>query len=270
MGVVNVLTNGLALPECGGRLCVWRSCSVAGKSILRAWGDCFVESVWMKTKVSAGWKDFFEHEMSLDYMKSLVDFLNTETRSGAVVFPPLEKVFRALQMVDKADVRVVILGQDPYHGENQANGLAFAVSEGVAVPPSLANIFKEVESDLGAGKPCSSTLEGWAEQGVLLLNTVLTVRAHEAFSHRDKGWETFTEAVVRELNACVHPIVFLLWGAPAQKKARLISNPMHLVLQAPHPSPLSAYRGFLGCRHFSRANAFLAEKAGQTIDWLRS
>jgi uracil-DNA glycosylase len=203
-------------------------------------------------------------------MKSLVEFLNAEIRSGAIVFPPVDQVFRALQLVDKADVRVVILGQDPYHGDNQANGLAFAVSEGVAVPPSLANIFKEIESDLGGGKPRSTALEGWAKQGVLLLNTVLTVRAHEAFSHRDKGWEMFTEAVVRELNACTHPIVFLLWGAPAQKKARLISNPEHLVLQAPHPSPLSAYRGFLGCRHFSKANDFLGEKAGRAIDWLRS
>lgn len=224
----------------------------------------------MKFEFPSDWKSFLQREFSCDHMNSLAKFLHEEDKQGARVFPARQNIFRALREVPRSAVRAVIIGQDPYHGEGQANGFAFAVSEGVAAPPSLINIFKEIEADLGRGRPSSTTLEGWARQGVLLLNTVLTVRAHEAFSHRDRGWESFTEAVVSELNLCSQPIVFMLWGAPAHKKARLITNPKHLVLRAPHPSPLSAYRGFLGCKHFSAANEYLQKCGGVAIDWLQS
>ncbi len=229
-----------------------------------------LKNVWKHFRFPRGWNDFVKQEFAFSYMDKLSGFLNLEWQGNVQIFPPRENIFRALQILDLDDVHVVVLGQDPYHGDGQANGLAFAVSSGIAAPPSLVNIFKEVEVDLGCGRPSHTTLEGWARQGVLLLNTVLTVRAHEAFSHRNKGWERFTEQVIIALNARNRPIVFMLWGAPAHKKARFITNPNHLVLQAPHPSPLSAYRGFLGCRHFSKANEFLQEKVGCTIDWIRS
>ena len=165
------------------------------------------------------------------------------------------------------NVKVVILGQDPYHGDNQAHGLSFSVQKGIALPPSLLNIYKELESDLGIPVAKSGDLTAWAKQGVLLLNTVLTVRAHEANSHRGQGWETFTDAVITSLNQSDHPIVFVLWGKPAQSKGKLITNPNHLILKAPHPSPLSSYRGFFGSKPFSQINEFL-EKTDQTpIDW---
>ncbi|NBW80718.1 uracil-DNA glycosylase [bacterium] len=220
-------------------------------------------------QVGKGWKTEIGKAFDSDAMRRLRLFLDAEKRSGVEVFPACSDIFRALQMVDLDDVRVVILGQDPYHGDGQANGLAFAVRSGIAIPPSLRNIFKEIASDFECPAPTGTTLEGWARQGVLLLNTVLTVRAHEAFSHRGKGWEELTDDIIRSLNAREKPIVFMLWGTPSQKKELLIANKHHLVLKAAHPSPLSAYRGFFGCRHFSKANAFL-RSSGLEIDWLKT
>lgn len=218
----------------------------------------------------SGWRKHIGDEFSKTYMQKLVSFLNAETSQGKTIFPEAKKTLRAFQFTDFDDVRVVILGQDPYHGVGQANGLAFAVNEGVKVPPSLRNILKEVSADLQSGTELKSHLEGWAQQGVLLLNTVLTVRAHEAFSHRKQGWERFTDSVISALREHPEPIVFLLWGAPAQQKAALLNGSKHAVFQAPHPSPLSAHRGFLGCGHFEQANAYLSSCNRGTIDWSRT
>jgi uracil-DNA glycosylase len=217
-----------------------------------------------------GWKERLAAEKDKDYFKALTSFLSDEYKKGAKVYPARENVLRALREVDFDDVKVVILGQDPYHGAGQAIGLSFAVpNELMPKPPSLGNIFKEISSDIGVdmrGKP--SDLSGWVEQGVLLLNTVLTVRASQAFSHRDKGWEQFTDKVIAELGARRDPVVFLLWGSPARKKKALIKSP--LILESPHPSPLSASSGFFGCRHFSKANKLLEQEGKQPIDWARS
>ncbi|MFZ9520463.1 MAG: uracil-DNA glycosylase [Silvanigrellaceae bacterium] len=215
------------------------------------------------------WRTAIGAQFESDSMLRLRNFLENEISSGARVFPEMPHVLRSLELVDLERVRVVVLGQDPYHGEGQANGLAFAVRRGIAIPPSLRNIFKEISEDFGLAAPIGTTLEGWAQQGVLLLNTVMTVRANEAFSHRGKGWEEFTDAVIRILNARTRPIVFLLWGTPSQKKEVLINGKQHLVLKAAHPSPLSAYRGFFGCRHFSAANRFL-RSSGLEIDWFKT
>ncbi|MEN9827068.1 MAG: hypothetical protein RI953_2813 [Pseudomonadota bacterium] len=220
-------------------------------------------------QLGTGWKTAIGKTFESDAMRRLRFFLDSEKRAGAQVFPDCEDIFRSLQLVDLDDVRVVILGQDPYHGDGQANGLAFAVRSGIPIPPSLRNIFKELSSDFASTAPSGTTLEGWARQGVLLLNTVLTVRAHEAFSHRGKGWEELTDEVIRSLNARSRPIVFMLWGSPSQKKELLITNKHHLVLKAAHPSPLSAHRGFFGCRHFSKANSFL-RSSGLEIDWFQT
>ena len=175
--------------------------------------------------------------------------------------------FTAFDLTPFKEVKVVIIGQDPYHGEGQAHGLSFSVPKGLKLPPSLKNILKELESDLGCANPTSGNLEAWAKQGVLLLNTVLTVRKSEAGSHQKKGWETFTDAVVAHLNEECEGLVFLLWGSPAQKKGKSIDRERHLVLQAPHPSPLSSYRGFFGCRHFSQTNEYLIQHNKKPIDW---
>jgi len=226
------------------------------------------DSFFSSVLIPAGWRSLLKEELSREYMLNLQTFLAEETARGATVFPDRENIFRAFAVTDYSKVRVVVLGQDPYHDVGQANGLSFAVKNGLKIPPSLRNIFKEIKNDLGCALPAASSLEGWAEQGVLLLNTVLTVRAHEAFSHRGRGWETFTEQVLKALNDRSDPVVFMLWGAPAQDKAKLITHPHHLILRAPHPSPLSAHRGFFGCRHFSLANEFL-EKCGRgSINWL--
>lgn len=205
----------------------------------------------------------------MPHMNSIREFLRKEYRTGQKVFPPKDKIFRALKSVDYNDVRVVILGQDPYHGENQANGFAFAVRRGIPAPPSLQNIFKEIGKEFHSEPPQDTELEGWAEQGVLLLNTVLTVRAGQAFSHHGHGWEVFTDSVISELNRRAKPLVFILWGAAAQKKAILIDAPQHLILKGPHPSPLSAHRGFFGCDHFKKANEFL-KRHGDEINWLKT
>jgi uracil-DNA glycosylase len=194
----------------------------------------------------------------------LAAFLEREARAGAVIYPPQTQRFEALKATSPNDVRVVILGQDPYHGEGQAQGLAFSVPQGIAVPPSLRNIYKELARDLGIAPPDHGNLRRWAEQGVLLLNTVLTVEEGKPASHKDKGWEEITDAIIAHIGGSATPVVFMLWGAHAQKKKALIANPNHLILEAPHPSPLSAHRGFIGCGHFGKANAFLKERA---IDW---
>ncbi len=213
------------------------------------------------------WEVLLKEETEKPYFQKLCDFLAEEYRTQTV-YPEQQNVFNALRSTTYSSVRCVILGQDPYHGEGQAHGLSFSVREGVMPPPSLLNIYKEIESDLGIRNPRDyGELTRWTQQGVLLLNTVLTVRKDAAGSHRGKGWETFTDYIIRLLNVREDPIVFLLWGAPAGKKAALITNPCHLVLKAAHPSPLSANKGFFGCRHFSQANAFLREHGSQEIDW---
>lgn len=190
-----------------------------------------------------------------------------EEYSTKQIFPPADEIFTAFDLTPLSEVKVVILGQDPYHGDGQAHGLCFSVKPDVETPPSLVNIYKELNSDLGCYIPNNGYLTKWAKQGVLMLNTVLTVRAHQANSHRGIGWEEFTDAAIRILNEQERPIVYLLWGKPAQMKKSMLNNPKHLILEAPHPSPLSAYRGFLGCHHFSKTNEFLIENGLEPIDW---
>jgi uracil-DNA glycosylase len=200
-------------------------------------------------------------------MASLKSFLLAERDAGKRIFPSGPNWFRALDLTPLNRVRVVILGQDPYHGPGQAHGLCFSVPPGVPPPPSLVNIYKELASDLGIKPARNGFLDHWANQGVLLLNSVLTVEMGRAASHRERGWERFTDAVIREVNAKTDPVVFMLWGSYARKKAAFVDGERHLVLTAPHPSPLSAHSGFFGCRHFSKANAFLQEHGMPPIDW---
>ncbi|MBL0965510.1 uracil-DNA glycosylase [Blastomonas sp. UPD001] len=217
------------------------------------------------------WREALAAEFAAPYMADLKRFLLERKAAGARIFPPGSHWFRALDLTPPDKVRVVILGQDPYHGPGQAHGLCFSVRPGVPVPPSLANIYKELQRDLGIAPPRHGFLEHWASQGVLLLNAVLTVEMGEAGSHQGQGWERFTDAVIARVNALEHPVVFLLWGSHAQKKAAGVDSidrgGRHLVLKAPHPSPLSAHRGFLGCGHFSQANAFLEGQGLAPIDW---
>lgn len=212
------------------------------------------------------WLEVLKPEFAKPYYRSLYDFINSEY-STRVVYPPAQDIFSALHLTPRRKVKAVILGQDPYHNEGQAHGLSFSVRPGVEIPPSLVNIFKELHDDIGCSIPNNGFLESWARQGVLMLNTVLTVRAHQANSHQGAGWEHFTDAVIRSVDALGRPVVFMLWGRPAQSKQTLITNPEHLILKAPHPSPLSAYRGFFGCRHFSKTNEFLKEHGMEPIDW---
>jgi uracil-DNA glycosylase len=216
--------------------------------------------------LAEGWKLLLQNEFSKPYLEQIRQHLKQEIHQGYQFFPHKDKIFRALKLVDYNNVRVVIIGQDPYHGKGQANGLSFAVENGVATPPSLNNIFKEIEENCGK-RPSSTNLENWAQQGVLLLNTVLTVRENAAFSHRNKGWEIFTDKIIALLNEKKNPVIFLLWGAAAQSKAIMISNPNHIILKAAHPSPLSAHKGFLGCKHFSKVNEILRAHNEQEIDW---
>ena len=190
-----------------------------------------------------------------------------EEYASTQIFPPSDEIFTAFELTPLAEVKVVIIGQDPYHGDGQAHGLCFSVKPDIETPPSLVNIYKELNSDLGCYIPNNGYLTEWAKQGVLMLNTVLTVRAHQANSHRGIGWEEFTDAAIRILNEQDRPIVYLLWGKPAQMKKSMLNNPKHLILEAPHPSPLSAYRGFFGCQHFSKTNTFLKENGLTPIDW---
>jgi uracil-DNA glycosylase len=218
-------------------------------------------------KLHSSWLEPLSGEFAQDYMADLKQFLVAERERGKHIFPKGSEWFRALDLTPLDEVRVVILGQDPYHGPGQAHGLCFSVQPGVQTPPSLVNIFKELESDLGIKPARHGFLEHWAKQGVLLLNSVLTVEMGRAASHRDRGWERFTDAVIRQVNERPDPVVFMLWGSYAQKKAAFVDRSRHLVLKAPHPSPLSAYSGFFGCRHFSKANAFLESKRRQPVDW---
>ncbi|TCU14396.1 uracil-DNA glycosylase [Rhizobium sullae] len=213
------------------------------------------------------WKAALASEFSSPYMQQLKDFLLVQKRSGKRIFPKGSEYFRALDLTPLAEVKVVILGQDPYHGLGQAHGLCFSVRPGVRIPPSLVNIYKEMETDLGIKPPRHGFLEHWARQGVLLLNSVLTVEEAQAASHQGKGWERFTDAVIRKVNEECESVVFMLWGSYAQRKAAFVDTYRHLVLKAPHPSPLSAHNGFFGCRHFSKANAFLQSHGRAPVDW---
>ncbi len=216
--------------------------------------------------ITNDWLSPISPEFSKNYYKELYSKV-LEEYSHYQIFPPIEDVFSAFDLTPLSKVKVVIIGQDPYHNINQAHGLCFSVKPGIDVPPSLVNIYKELNEDMGCYIPNNGYLVKWAKQGVLMLNSVLTVRAHEANSHKGYGWEKFTDAVIRILNEQDRPIVYLLWGNPALKKASVVDNPKHLLLKAPHPSPLSAYRGFFGCHHFSMANDFLKENGLEPIDW---
>jgi uracil-DNA glycosylase len=213
------------------------------------------------------WRSALAAEFENPYMPKLKAFLTAQKESGKRVFPKGSEYFRALNLTPLADVKVVILGQDPYHGLGQAHGLCFSVRPGVRIPPSLVNIYKEMQTDLGIAPARHGFLEHWARQGVLLLNSVLTVEEAQAASHQGKGWETFTDAVIRKVNEECDAVVFMLWGAYAQRKAAFVDGSRHLVLKAAHPSPLSAHNGFFGCGHFSKANAFLESHGRPPIDW---
>ena len=212
------------------------------------------------------WLQAVGGEFKKPYYAQLYKFIKEEYNTK-VIYPPADDIFNALHLTPLSKVKVLILGQDPYHNEGQAHGLCFSVKPEVDIPPSLENIYKELKDDLGCKIPNNGYLVKWAEQGVLMLNTVLTVRAHQANSHQGRGWEQFTDAIINAVNAQDRPIVYMLWGRPAQSKIPMLTNPKHLILKAPHPSPLSAYRGFFGCRHFSQANAFLEKNGIEPIDW---
>ena len=213
------------------------------------------------------WKNRLEDEFAQSYMATLRSFLLERKQDGAIIYPPGAFIFNAMNSTPFDEVKVVILGQDPYHGPGQAHGLCFSVMDGVASPPSLVNIFKELEEDLGLQPPASGNLQHWADQGVLLLNAVLTVERGQAGAHQGKGWERFTDRIVGELNDSRDGLVFMLWGSYAMKKGAVIDRGRHLVLTAPHPSPLSAHRGFFGCRHFSKANAWLERRGAAPVRW---
>lgn len=220
----------------------------------------------MDVKMVPGWKSRLAEEFNKPYFENLINFVRQEY-SSQTIYPPGKEIFRAFDACDFDNVKVVIIGQDPYHGPGQANGLCFSVRDGVRQPPSLVNIFKEIYNDLKKPIPKSGNLERWAEQGVLLLNATLTVRASLPGSHQKKGWETFTDAVIKKVSEEKEHVVFLLWGAYAQRKGEVINRSKHLVLMSAHPSPFSADRGFFGCRHFSKANDYLKSKGIGEIDW---
>ena len=220
----------------------------------------------MNVKIAPSWKEHLSGEFSKPYFLNLVEFLKSEYKNHTV-YPPGPQIFRAFDLVDFDAVNVVILGQDPYHGPGQANGLAFSVQEGMTKPPSLINIFKEIKNEYDQDIPTSGNLERWAKQGVFLINSTLTVRARQAGSHQKKGWEDFTDAVIRKLSEERENVVFILWGAYAQKKGAVIDESKHLVLKSAHPSPFAADRGFFGNNHFKQANDYLSEHGKATINW---
>lgn len=220
------------------------------------------------TEPFSSWSDALVAVKKQDFFQNLLEFVQSERRAGKTIYPPKDRTFAALELTELEDVKVVILGQDPYHGPNQANGLCFSVHPNQPLPPSLRNIFKELASDLQRPPPINGDLTHWAKQGVLLLNTVLTVEASQANSHKGRGWEIFTDEVIKSLNNAPQPIVFLLWGSQAQAKSSLINNPKHTILSAPHPSPLSAHRGFFGCNHFSKTNQILVDNNQTPIEWI--
>lgn len=219
------------------------------------------------SQIANDWQEALSAEFKKEYYRNLYQFVKKEYESQ-VIYPPSEDIFTALHLTPLSEVKVVILGQDPYHNENQAHGLSFSVLPSQnEIPPSLVNIYKELHDDLGCYIPDNGYLKKWADQGVLMLNTVLTVRAHQANSHKGRGWEQFTDAILAKVNEKEEPVVYLLWGNPAQSKIPMLTNPKHLILKAPHPSPLSAYRGFFGCKHFSTANEYLVSNGLKPIDW---
>jgi uracil-DNA glycosylase len=218
-------------------------------------------------KLEKDWLDILEPEFGQPYMKSLKTFLQAEKDAGKIVFPKGANIFNALNTTRLQDIKIVIIGQDPYHGEGQAHGLSFSVPKGVRLPPSLQNIYKEIECEYGYKMPRTGDLTGWAEQGVLLLNATLTVQSGLAGSHQNKGWEKFTDAVIAAVNEKCENVVFLLWGSYAQKKGVIIDRKKHLVLESVHPSPLSAHRGFLGNGHFKKANDYLEKHGKMPVDW---
>ena len=220
----------------------------------------------MEVKIEASWKNRLLDEFKKNYFENLIGFVKSEYQTQTI-FPPGKEIFKAFDCCSFENVKVVILGQDPYHGINQANGLCFSVRDGIRMPPSLVNIFKEIQQDLGKPIPKSGDLQRWADQGVLLLNATLTVRSGTPGSHQNKGWEIFTDAVIKKISDEKEHVVFLLWGAYAQKKGEVIDRNKHLVLMSAHPSPFSADRGFFGCKHFSKANAYLKSKGLKEIDW---
>ncbi len=220
----------------------------------------------MNVTIEPTWKAILQPEFDAPYFKELTDFVRAEY-TATVVYPPASLIFNAFNSCPLDKTKVVILGQDPYHEKGQAQGLSFSVPEGVRIPPSLVNIYKEIESDTGRQSPQSGDLSRWASQGVLLLNATLTVRAHAAGSHQGRGWEQFTDSVIARISASRNNVVFMLWGSYAIRKASLIDATRHCILTAPHPSPLSAYRGFFGCRHFSKANDYLRQTGQTEIEW---
>lgn len=220
----------------------------------------------MLHKFHNDWNEILSEEFKKDYYQALNRFITDEYHTKTI-YPDKNDIFNAFHYTSYKDIKVVLLGQDPYHGVGQAHGLSFSVKPGIPAPPSLVNIYKELHDDMSVPIPNHGYLKSWADQGVLLLNTVLTVRAHEANSHRKKGWETFTDQVIRCINEKEDPVVFWLWGKPAQTKAKLITNKHHLILTAPHPSPLSVYRGFYGSKPFSKTNEFLLSKGKAPIEW---
>lgn len=219
-----------------------------------------------ETMIEQSWEKVLEEELNKDYFQNLLSFIKGEYKTKTI-YPKMNEIFKAFRYTPYDNVKVVILGQDPYHGENQAEGLSFSVPTGIKQPPSLKNIFKELQDDLGCSIPKSGSLVSWAEQGVLLLNAVLTVIKDHAASHKDKGWETFTDAVIKEINKKDTPVVFILWGSYARSKKKYITNPKHLVVESAHPSPLSAYNGFFGSKPFSKTNDFLIKNNIKPIDW---
>lgn len=221
----------------------------------------------MEVKIEESWKELLQDEFDKEYFKKLTNFVREEYVHHSI-FPSPKNIFRAFEMCPVDKVKVVILGQDPYHDVDQANGLCFSVNDGITIPPSLRNIYKEIKNDLGKEVPSTGNLDRWAKQGVLLLNATLTVEAHKAGSHQNKGWEEFTDAAIKKLSEKRDNLVFILWGSYAQKKGMVIADGnRHLILKSPHPSPLSASRGFFGCKHFSKANEYLEECGKKPIDW---
>lgn len=221
----------------------------------------------MDVKIEQSWKNVLASEFEKDYFKKLTDFVRGEYLSGKTIYPEPKNIFNAFNLCPLHNVKVVIIGQDPYHEPGQAHGLCFSVQSGVDLPPSLINIYKEIEQDIGHKSITNGDLTDWAKQGVLLLNSTLTVAAHVAASHSGHGWETFTDAVIKAVNENCKNVVYMLWGSFAQEKAKMVNAAENLILQSPHPSPLSAYRGFFGNRHFSKANTYLIEHGKQPINW---
>lgn len=220
----------------------------------------------MDVKIEESWKQTLANEFEKPYFANLIQFVKSEYAAGTV-YPEGKNIFNAFNLCPLPNVKVVIIGQDPYHEPRQAHGLCFSVQDGVEFPPSLQNIFKEIESDLGTPVPQSGNLERWARQGVFLLNSILTVRAHQAASHANKGWETFTDEVIKQISDKTENVVFMLWGNYAKVKGKVIDTKKHLILNTVHPSPLSVYRGFFGCKHFSRANEYLTAHGKTPINW---